>query len=90
MTSKVALIDEPDMMGGFADGELAVGLAALLLNFAMIGLITLTRQFGQRFRQSGREPSMAALTGFIARGSSSRNEFLRFHYALKTAPTKQT
>jgi hypothetical protein len=51
----MALIGEPDMMGGFADGELAVGLAALLLNFAMIGLTTLTRQFGQRFRQSGRE-----------------------------------
>jgi solute:Na+ symporter, SSS family len=34
-----------------------VGLVALVLNFAMVGLITLTRQFGQRLRQSGREPA---------------------------------
>ncbi len=32
-----------------------VGLVALLLNFAMVGLITLPSQFGQRLRQSGRE-----------------------------------
>src|SRR6266481_4686565 len=32
-----------------------VGLVALVLNFATVGLITLTSQFGQRLRQSGRE-----------------------------------
>jgi hypothetical protein len=32
-----------------------VGLVALGLNFALVGLITLTSQFGQRLRQSGRE-----------------------------------
>jgi hypothetical protein len=34
-----------------------VGLVALVLNFAMVGLIGLTNQFGQRLRQSGREPA---------------------------------
>jgi SSS family solute:Na+ symporter len=32
-----------------------VGFVALVLNFAVVGLITLTSQFGQRLRQSGRE-----------------------------------
>jgi hypothetical protein len=32
-----------------------VGLVALGLNFALVGLITLASQFGQRLRQSGRE-----------------------------------
>jgi hypothetical protein len=32
-----------------------VGLLALVLNFATVGLITLASQFGQRLRQSGRE-----------------------------------
>jgi hypothetical protein len=34
-----------------------VGLVALVLNFAVVGLINLTSQFGQRLRQSGREPA---------------------------------
>ena len=32
-----------------------VGLVALVLNFALVRLITLASQFGQRLRQSGRE-----------------------------------
>jgi hypothetical protein len=32
-----------------------VGLVALGPNFATVGFITLTSQFGQRLRQSGRE-----------------------------------
>src|SRR5260370_36289244 len=35
--------------------DTTVGLVALVLNFAMVGLITLPSQFGQRLRQSGRE-----------------------------------
>ena len=34
-----------------------VGLVALVLNFAVVGLINLTIQFGQRLRQSRPEPA---------------------------------
>jgi hypothetical protein len=34
-----------------------VGLVALVLNFAVVGLINLTGQFGQRLRQSRPEPA---------------------------------